>query len=260
MTQCGGADTAPPAGGFSLAGHSKWAQIKRKKAVLDRQRGKVISKHIRAIQSAVRAGGSGDPSVNLPLKNALAAAKTDNVPIDNIDRAVERALGGGEGGNFDEVLYEGYGPGGVAMLVEALTDNRNRTVGEVRHVFSKHGGNLSGSTAWQFDSKGLIIIEGEHDSLMDVAIDLGAEDIEVEDGAVTIYTAPTDLYEIVDGLQARGIEAAVAQLTRVPQTQTPVPDDDARKVMNLMEALEDLDDVQNVYSTADLDSVEFVGQ
>lgn len=243
-----------------MAGHSKWAQIKRKKAVLDRQRGKVISKHIRAIQSAVRAGGSGDPSVNLPLKNALAAAKTDNVPIDNIDRAVERALGGGEGGNFDEVLYEGYGPGGVAMLVEALTDNRNRTVGEVRHVFSKHGGNLSGSTAWQFDSKGLIIIEGEHDSLMDVAIDLGAEDIEVEDGAVTIYTAPTDLYEIVDGLQARGIEAAVAQLTRVPQTQTPVPDDDARKVMNLMEALEDLDDVQNVYSTADLDSVEFVGQ
>lgn len=243
-----------------MAGHSKWAQIKRKKAVLDRQRGKVISKHIRAIQSAVRSGGSGDPSVNLPLKNALAAAKTDNVPADNIDRAIERALGGGEGGSFDEVLYEGYGPGGVAMLVEALTDNRNRTVGEVRHVFSKHGGNLSGSTAWQFDTKGLIVVEGEIDGLEDVAIDLGAEDIELEDGALTVYTAPADLFEIVEGLQSRGVETAVAQLTRVPQTQTPVPDDDARKVMNLMEALEDLDDVQNVYTTADLDSVEFVGQ
>ncbi len=243
-----------------MAGHSKWAQIKRKKAVLDRQRGKVISKHIRAIQSAVRAGGSGDPSVNLPLKNALAAAKTDNVPADNIDRAIERALGGGEGGSFEEVLYEGYGPGGVAMLVEALTDNRNRTVGEVRHVFSKHGGNLSGSTAWQFDTKGLIVVEGDIEGLEDVAIDLGADDIEVEDGALTVYTAPGDLFEVVEGLQSRGVEAAVAQLTRVPQTQTPIPDDDARKVMNLMEALEDLDDVQNVYSTADLDSVEFVGQ
>lgn len=243
-----------------MAGHSKWAQIKRKKAVLDRQRGKVISKHIRAIQSAVRAGGSGDPSVNLPLKNALAAAKTDNVPVDNIDRAVERALGGGEGGSFEEVLYEGYGPGGVAMLVEALTDNRNRTVGEVRHVFSKHGGNLSGSTAWQFDTKGLIVIEGEHDGLEDVAIDLGADDIEVEDGALTIYTAPTDLYEVVDGLQTRGYESAVAQLTRVPQTQTLLPEGDVRKVVNLMEALEDLDDVQNVYTTADLGDAELVGQ
>jgi YebC/PmpR family DNA-binding regulatory protein len=242
-----------------LAGHSKWAQIKRKKAVLDRQRGKVISKHIRAIQSAVRSGGSGDPSVNLALKNALAAAKTDNVPLDNIERAIERALGGGEGGSFEEVLYEGYGPGGVAMLVEALTDNRNRTVGEVRHVFSKHGGNLSGSTAWQFDTKGMIVVEEPAEGLEDVAIDLGAEDIELEDGALTVYTAPGDLYEVVEGLQARGVEPAVAQLTRVPQSLTPVPSEDARKVLNLMEALEDLDDVQNVYSTADLDAVELVG-
>jgi len=242
-----------------LAGHSKWAQIKRKKAVLDRQRGKIISKHIRAIQSAVRAGGSGDPGVNLPLKNALAAAKTDNVPLDNIERAIERALGGGEGGNFEEVLYEGYGPGGVAMLVEALTDNRNRTVGEVRHVFSKHGGNLSGSTAWQFDTKGMIVIEDPAEGLEDLAIDLGAEDIELEDGALTIYTSPGDLYEVVDGLQARGVTTAVAQLTRVPQTQMTVPSEDVRKVLNLMEALEDLDDVQNVYSTADLDAVELVG-
>ena len=242
-----------------MAGHSKWSQIKRKKAVLDRQRGKIISKHIRAIQAAVRSGGSGDASVNLPLKNALSAARTDNVPADNIDRAIERALGGGEGGAFEEVLYEGYGPGGVAMLVEALTDNRNRTVGEVRHVFSKHGGNLSGSTAWQFDTKGMIVIEDPSEGLEDVAIDLGADDIEVEDGALTVYTAPTGLYEVLEGLQAQGIESQVAQLTRVPQTLTLIANEDVKKVLNLMEALEDLDDVQNVYSTADLDSVELVG-
>jgi len=242
-----------------LAGHSKWSQIKRKKAVNDRQRGKVISKHIRAIQSAVRGGGSGDPSTNLPLKNALAAAKSDNVPVDNIDRAIERAVGGAEGGSFDEVLYEGYGPAGVAMLVEALTDNKNRTVAEVRHAFSKSGGNLSGSTAWQFDTKGLIVIEEPADGLEELAIDLGADDLEMEDGVLTIYTEPTALFELVEGLQARGVEPAVAQLTRVPQTQTPIDEDDVRKVLNLMDNLEDLDDVQNVYSTADLDSVEVVG-
>lgn len=242
-----------------MAGHSKWAQIKRKKAVNDRQRGKIISKHIRAIQSAVRSGGSGDPSTNLPLKNALAAAKSDNVPIDNVERAIERALGGADGGNFDEVLYEGYGPAGVAMLVEALTDNKNRTVAEVRHAFSKAGGNLSGSTAWQFDSKGLIVIEDPREGLEELAIDLGADDLELEDGVLSIYTEPTELYEIVEGFQAQGVEPAMAQLTRVPQTLTPIDEDDVRKVLNLMDNLEELDDVQNVYSTADLDSVEVVG-
>jgi len=242
-----------------LAGHSKWSQIKRKKAVNDRQRGKIISKHIRAIQSAVRAGGSGDASSNLPLKNALAAAKSDNVPVDNIDRAIERAVGGADGGNFDEVLYEGYGPAGVAMLVEALTDNKNRTVAEVRHAFSKHGGNLSGSTAWQFDTKGLIVIEEPGDGLEELAIDLGADDLESEDGVLSIYTEPTDLYEVVEAFQQRGVEPAMAQLTRVPQTQTPISPDDQRKVLNLMDTLEDLDDVQNVYSTADLAYVEVVG-
>jgi len=241
-----------------LAGHSKWSQIKRKKAVNDRQRGKIISKHIRAIQSAVRSGGSGDPAANLPLKNALAAAKSDNVPIDNIDRAIERAVGGADGGDFVEVFYEGYGPAGVAMLVEALTDNKNRTVAEVRHAFSKHGGNLSGSTAWQFDAKGLIVIEEPAAGLEELAIDLGADDIELEDGVLTIFTEATSLYEVVEGLQERGAEPAMAQLTRVPQTQTPISEDDQRKVLNLMDTLEDLDDVQNVYSTADLDSVEVV--
>ena len=236
-----------------MAGHNKWSQIKRKKAANDNQRGKVISKHIRAIQSAVREGGGGDPGANLPLKNALAAAKSDNVPVDNIDRAIERALGGAEGGAaFETVLYEGYGPGGVAVLVEALTDNRNRTVGEVRHVFSKRGGNLSGSVAWQFETKGLIVVERDGEDVAEAAIEAGAEDIEVEEGATTIYTAPTALYDVVDAMQSAGFEPQVSQLTKVPQTTTALAADAAARVVSFLEALEELDDVQNVYSTADL--------
>jgi len=242
-----------------LAGHSKWSQIKRKKAVLDRNRGKIISKHIRAIQSAVRAGGSGDPSVNLPLKNALGAAKTDNVPQDNIDRAIERALGGGEGGSFDEVVYEGYGPAGVAVVVEALTDNKNRTAAEVRHVFSKHGGNLSGSTAWQFDTKGVIVVERADEELQEIAIDLGADDLEVDDDVTTIFTSPTGLYEQVAALQSRGIESQGAQHTKVPQTQTRLSPVETRKVLTIVETVKDIDDVQNVYSTADRERVELLG-
>lgn len=236
-----------------MAGHNKWSQIKRKKAANDNQRGKVISKHIRAIQSAVREGGGGDPGANLPLKNALAAAKSDNVPVDNIDRAIERALGGAEGGAaFETVMYEGYGPGGVAVLVEALTDNRNRTVGEVRHVFSKRGGNLSGSVAWQFETKGLIVVERDDEAVAEAAIEAGAEDIEVEEGATTIFTAPTALYDVVDAMQGAGFEPQVSQLTKVPQTTTALAADAAARVVSFLEALEELDDVQNVYSTADL--------
>ena len=239
-----------------MAGHSKWAQIKRKKGALDKQRGKVISKHVRAIQSAVRSGGSGDPSVNLPLRNALSAAKVDNVPVDNVDRAIERALGGGEGGNFEPAFYEGYGPAGVAMLVETLTDNKNRTAGEVRHVFSKHGGNMSGSTAWQFDTKGMITVDQVGDAVEEAAIELGADDIEVDDGTSVLYTPPAELYAIVEGLQERGLPVDVVQLTKLPQTQTALTPEEARKVMNFLESLEDLDDVQNVYTTAALDDVE----
>jgi YebC/PmpR family DNA-binding regulatory protein len=250
---------APEPGGVerqaSVAGHSKWAQIKRKKAANDTQRGKVISKHIRAIQNAVREGGSGDPSVNLGLKNALAAAKTDNVPADNIDRAIERGLGGADGAAaFETVFYEGYGPHGVAVLVEALTDNRNRTAGEVRHVFSKQGGNLSGSVAWQFDSRGVIVVPTGGEAVAEVAIEAGALDLEFEDDATTIYTAPTDLYAVVDALQAAGHEPEVSQLTRVPQTLTELDERAADSVVGFIEALEDLDDVQNVYTTADLEN------
>ncbi len=236
-----------------MAGHSKWAQIKRKKAANDKERGKVISKHIRAIQAAVRSGGGADPSANLALKNTLSAAKTDDVPQDNIDRAIERALGGAEGNGFDEVVYEGYGPAGVALLVEALTDNRNRTVAEVRHVFSKHGGNMSGSTAWQFDSKGVIVLSDTSERAQELAIELGAEDLELDDGSLTIYTEATDLYRVVEGLQAASLEPEVSQLTKLPQLEAKLSDEDADKVVRMLEALEELDDVQNVYSTANLD-------
>jgi YebC/PmpR family DNA-binding regulatory protein len=240
-----------------VAGHSKWSQIKRKKAANDKQRGKIISKHIRAIQNAVREGGGGDPSANLGLKNALAAAKTDNVPIDNIDRAIERGLGGSDGGAaFETVVYEGYGPHGVAVLVEALTDNRNRTAGEVRHVFTKLGGNLSGSVAWQFESRGVIELPAASDALAEAAIEAGALDLEVEDGTTTVYTAPTDLYAVVESLQGAGFENDVAQLTKVPQTLTPLSGPEADRVITFVEALEDLDDVQNVYTTADLEHAE----
>lgn len=242
-----------------MAGHNKWSQIKRKKAANDAQRGKTISKHIRAIQSAVREGGGADPSSNLPLKNALAAAKSDNVPVDNIDRAIERALGGGEGANFDTVVYEGYGPAGVALMVEALTDNRNRTIAEVRHAFNKHGGDLSGGTAWQFDTRGVIVVENASDEVQELAIELGAADLIEEDNSLTIYTEATELYTVVDGLSAKGIEPEMSQLTKVPQTETPLSGEDAAKVLRFIETLEDLDDVQEVYTTANLDALEVVG-
>ncbi len=235
-----------------MAGHSKWSQIKRKKAANDNARGKAISKHIRAIQTAVKDGGSGDPDTNLSLRNALAAAKTDDVQIDTIERAIERALGSAEGGTFEEVVYEGYGPAGVAIMVEALTDNRNRTAGEVRHVFTKYGGNMSGSTAWQFDSRGVIVIGSTEDAVQEIAIESGAEDLEVEDGMTTIFTAPTTLYTLAEELASRGFPAEVSQLTKVPQTTVELDEEDSAKIERIIEAFEDLDDVQNVYSTASL--------
>ena len=237
-----------------MAGHNKWSQIKRKKAANDKQRGKLISKHIRAIQSAVREGGSGDPVHNLNLKNALSAAKTDNVPADNIDRAIERALGGGEGNEFEAAVYEGYGPAGVAVLVEALTDNRNRTAAEVRYVFSKHEGNMSGSTAWQFDAKGVIVVNDSSEAAQEAAIELGAEDLELEDSDLTVYTAPGDLYAVAEALQDKGFDIELSQLTKLAQNETALAAADVSKVLSFIESLEELDDVQNVYSTADLSS------
>lgn len=233
-----------------MAGHNKWSQIKRKKAANDKARGKIISKHIRAVQTAVRTGGGGDPATNAVLRNALAAAKTDDVPADNIDRAIERALGGADGADFEEAVYEGYGPAGVAIVVEALTDNRNRTAGEVRHVFSKYGGNMSGSTAWQFDSRGIIVLNDTSEAVQELAIELGALDMELDDTELTVYTEPTELYSVTEGFQAQGHEPAVSQLTKLPQTTVELDEEDSAKLIRILEAFEDLDDVQNVYSTA----------
>lgn len=242
-----------------MAGHSKWAQIKRKKAANDKERGKTISKHIRAIQSAVREGGGGDPGNNLPLKNALAAAKSDNVNAETVERAIERALGASEGNAFETVFYEGYGPSSVAVLVEALTDNRNRSAAELRHIFGKHGGNMSGSTAWQFHSKGVIILAQHDEALQELAIELGAEDLETDAEGLTVYTDPAQLYRVTEGLQAQGYEPQVSQLSRVAQTETPLEPDEAAAVARFLDALEDLDDVQNVYTTADLSALAVVG-
>ncbi|WP_420597216.1 YebC/PmpR family DNA-binding transcriptional regulator [Deinococcus sp.] len=236
-----------------MAGHSKWSQIKRKKGANDKKRSATISKHLRAITAAVRSGGSGDPSGNLSLKNAIAAAKTDNVPVDNIDNAIKRAVSSESGAaDYKEAVYEGYGPGGTAIYIETLTDNVNRTVAEVRSVFTKKGGSMgnSGSVAWQFDNKGLIYLPENAEAAQEAAIELGAEDLEEGEG-LEISTAPADLYAVSEGLAERGFTVESAQLARVPSNTVAVSGDDARKLSVLIEALEDLDDVQNVYSNAE---------
>ncbi|MBB6098148.1 YebC/PmpR family DNA-binding regulatory protein [Deinobacterium chartae] len=242
-----------------MAGHSKWAQIKRKKGANDVKRSGIISKHIRAITAAVKSGGSGDPSVNLSLKNAIAAAKTDTVPADNIENAIKRALGEGDSGaQYKEAIYEGYGPGGTAILIEALTDNPNRTVGEIRAVFNKRGGSLgnSGSVAWQFDKKGIILLEETSEEAQEAAIELGAEDINESEDGLEISTAMSDLYTVSEGLTQRGFTVRSAQLSMIPQNTVDVSGEDARKLMTVIEYLEDLDDVQNVYSNANMEMAE----
>ena len=241
-----------------MAGHSKWSQIKRKKGANDVRRSGIISKHIRAITNAVRSGGSGDPAGNLSLKNAIAAAKTDTVPADNIENAIKRAVGEGVNATvFDEVVYEGYGPGGTAILVETLTDNRNRTVGEIRNVMNKRGGNLGngGSVAWQFDQKGVIVVSSTDESVQDAAIELGAEDIQETEDGLEIYTAPHELFLVSEGLSSQKFVVASASLTMIASSTVDLNEDDTRKLLALLEYLEDLDDVQRVTSNANLQDV-----
>ncbi|ACO46919.1 YebC/PmpR family DNA-binding transcriptional regulator [Deinococcus deserti] len=238
-----------------MAGHSKWSQIKRKKGANDKRRSAMYSKHIRAIQAAVRSGGSGDPGGNLSLKNAIAAAKADTVPVDNIDNAIKRAVGAGEGAaDYKDVTYEGYGPGGTAIFIEALTDNVNRTVADIRAVFNKRGGSLgtNGSVAWQFEKKGVILLTDRSEQAQEVAIEHGAEDIQESDEGLEISTPPTELYAVQDALASAGFNIESGQITMIPSNTVAVTGDDAKKLMVLLEALEDLDDVQNVYSNADL--------
>ncbi|GBF07927.1 YebC/PmpR family DNA-binding regulatory protein [Deinococcus aerius] len=238
-----------------MAGHSKWAQIKRKKGANDKKRSAMYSKHIRAIQAAVRSGGSGDPAGNLSLKNAIAAAKADTVPADNIENAIKRAVGAAEGAaEYKEVTYEGYGPGGTAIFIETLTDNVNRTVADIRAVFNKRGGSLgtNGSVAWQFEKKGVILLPDTSEAAQEAAIENGAEDIQESEDGLEISTAPNDLYTVQDALAAAGFKPESGQITMIPTNTVAVSGDDVRKLMTLIDALEDLDDVQNVYSNAEL--------
>ena len=238
-----------------MAGHSKWANIKHKKARQDAKRGKVFTKLIREITVAARLGG-GDPADNPRLRAAVDKALGQNMPKDTIERAIERGAGGGEGANVEELTYEGYGPGGVAILVEAMTDNKNRTVAEVRHAFSKHGGNLGtdGSVAYLFSKQGVISFAPgtDEDRVMEVALEAGAEDIDVEeDGSISVITAWEQLGAVAEALGAAGLEPAEAEVSMVPSTYVPCEDEQAQAVLKLIDALEELDDVQNVYSNGD---------
>ncbi len=239
-----------------MAGHSKWANIRHKKAAQDAKRGKIFTKLAREITVAAREGG-GDPESNPRLRAAIERARKFNMPKENIERAIKRGTGEIAGETFEEVTYEGYGPGGVAIIVKCLTDNRNRTAAEVRHAFSKHGGNLgtSGCVSWMFERKGVIVVPADNydeETVMLTAIDAGADDVVSEDGKFVIYTQPSELEAVRKGLIDAGIEVEEAKLDLIPTTTTRVEGETALKVLKLLEALEDLDDVQEVYSNFDM--------
>jgi YebC/PmpR family DNA-binding regulatory protein len=238
-----------------MAGHSKWANIKHKKARQDAKRGKAFTKLIREITVAARLGG-GDPADNPRLRAAMDKAFGQNMPKDTIERAIERGAGGAEGSNVEELTYEGYGPGGVAVLVEAMTDNRNRTVAEVRHAFSKHGGNLGtdGSVAYLFSKQGVVSFGpgADEERVMEAALEAGAEDIDVEDDdSITVTTPWERLGDVVTALRDAQLEPEDAEVTMVPASYVPCEDEQARSVLKLIDALEELDDVQNVFSNGE---------
>jgi YebC/PmpR family DNA-binding regulatory protein len=240
-----------------VSGHSKWSSIKHKKAVTDQRRGKQFSKLLRAIEVAAREGG-GNVEGNATLASAVQKAKDFSVPTDNIDRAIKRGTGEIEGARYEPARYEGYAPGGVGVLVEALTDNRNRTGQEVRHVFSKLGGNLGdpGSVAWQFERKGVVLVDREgtpsEDRLLEVVLEAGAEDLAQEGDQWQVTTIPTDLPAVREALESAGVQVVSAELSMIPQATVPVEGGQARQVLNLIDALDDLDDVQAVHANFDI--------
>ncbi|MCD6087108.1 MAG: YebC/PmpR family DNA-binding transcriptional regulator [Candidatus Hydrothermae bacterium] len=239
-----------------MSGHSKWAQIKHKKAKVDAQRGKIFGKLIREIMVAARMGG-GNPEFNPRLRMAIEKAKSYNMPWDNIERAIKKGTGELEGQAFEQVVYEGYGPGGAAIMVVALTDNKNRTAGEIRHIFTKYGGNMggAGSVAWQFEEKGVIYVDREavsEDEILEVVLDAGAEDVKVEEDSYTIISSPKDFENVKKALDEKKIPYTQAEVTMLPKSQVKVEAKKAEQLLRLIEALEDQDDVQNVYSNFDI--------
>ena len=233
-----------------MAGHSKWANIKHRKAAQDAKRGKIFTKLIHEITTSARLGDA-DPANNPRLRAAVAAALTSNMTRDTINRAIARGAGGGDGEQLETIVYEGYGPAGSAVMVECLTDNRNRTVAEVRHAFSKCGGNLGtdGSVAYLFTKKGVLTFVGaDEDALMDAALEAGADDVVTEeDGTIEVYTTPNDFGTVLDGLEAAGFKPESAEVTMIPSTEAELDAETAPKLMRLIDMLEDLDDVQEVY-------------
>jgi YebC/PmpR family DNA-binding regulatory protein len=243
-----------------MSGHSKWHSIKHKKGATDAKRGKLFTKFIKEITVAARTGG-GDPDANARLRKAILDAKAGNMPNDTIDRAVRRGTGAEEGVNYEEITYEGYGPGGVALLIEAVTDNRNRTVAEIRHMFSKNGGNLgeAGSVGWLFEKKGYIVVDKAakpEDELFDIAIEAGADDLRDDEDNFEIITSPENFEGVQSAIKSAGIEPQLAEVSMVPQTYIKLEGSSAQTMLRLMEAIEDHDDVQKVYANFDIDEAD----
>jgi YebC/PmpR family DNA-binding regulatory protein len=239
-----------------MSGHSKWSTIRHKKGAADAKRGKIFTKLIKEITVAARMGG-GDPDANPRLRTAIAAAKAENMPKDNIERGIKKGTGELEGVSYEESTYEGYGPGGAAIFVESLTDNKNRAVSEIRHIFSKHGGSMgeAGCVAWMFDKKGYLAVaksDADEDGLMEVALDAGAEDVRDDGVSFEVITAPEDFEAVRAAVEAAGIPCSDAEVTLLPQTTANLEGKDADLMMRLMEALDDCDDVQKIHTNADI--------
>jgi YebC/PmpR family DNA-binding regulatory protein len=239
-----------------MSGHSKWSSIKHKKGATDAKRGKIFTKLIKEITVAARFGG-GDPASNPRLRTAILAAKSENMPKDNIERAIKKGTGELEGVNYEESIYEGYGPGGAAVFIESLTDNKNRAVADIRHILSKAGGNLgsNGCVAWIFEKKGYIVVENDavdEDTLMEIAVDAGAEDVREDDSNYEIITDPKDFEAVKAAIEKQSVPFIAAEITMLPQSTVNLQGIEAEQMVKLMETLEDCDDVQKVYTNADI--------
>lgn len=241
-----------------MSGHSKWSTIKRKKGAADAKRGKIFTRLIKELTVAARMGG-GNPEANPRLRTAMAAAKADNMPKENIERAIKKGTGELEGVTLEEIVYEGYGPGGIAVMAEVMTDNKNRTAAEIRHVFTKNNGNLgeAGCVAWMFDKKGTIVYEKgaiDEEKLMDVVLEAGAEDISDEENSWIVMTSPKNFYSVKEAIDKIDSlpKYTLAEITMIPQNTLKVVGKEAGQILRLMEALEDSDDVQNVYANFDI--------
>lgn len=243
-----------------MSGHSKWHTIKHKKGAADAKRGKIFTRLIKELTVAARSGG-GDPDMNPRLRTVIAEAKQHNMPADNIKRAIRRGTGEEEGVHYDEVTYEGYGPGGVALLIETLTDNRNRTVGELRHLLSKHGGNLgeTNSVAWMFDKKGLVTLSKDkvdEETLMTAVLEAGADDMTADGDNWEVVSAPDSHQAVVDAIKGLGVEPDSAQIAMLPQNYVKLEGQQARQMLKLMEGLEEHDDTKNVWANFDIEEAE----